>query len=312
MRRRIYSVWCIFLLIGNVATANLAIAKTTSPVVDFYTGARTGTYVAIARDLKQVLAEHYNTQLSVHPTSGSVENIKQLDQQSALAFAIVQSDVLGFLRRSEKPSVMEMAEKLRVVAPLYREEVHVLANKAIDNFKALEGKRVVVGKDGSGHLITAVNLMALLRITPERILKLSPAEGILAVLDGKADAAIFVAGKPVKLFQNLETLQSMDNRRYASLLENVHLLPLNYPELQQEYKRGVLEPDDYNFVETPVPTLSVTALMVTQQRAKDKHYCNVVSTIMDALRKTPPESEMRHPKWQEIKTLPKGWKPNVC
>ena len=97
--------------------------------------------------------------IEVLTTGGSVENLKRLTMPADdVLLGIVQSDVLGFLQRSANPNSRRIAEGLRLVVPLYPEEVHVLAHRGITSLDDLNGKRVVVGAAGSGNIITAVNI----------------------------------------------------------------------------------------------------------------------------------------------------------
>ena len=70
--------------------------------------------------------------------------------------------------------------------------------------------------------------------------KIPPAEGVVAVLRGEVDAAVFVGGKPVRLFKNLEDLTLPENRKYAGLLKQVHFLALDYPKMLEELERLII------------------------------------------------------------------------
>ncbi len=191
-----------------------------------------------------------------------------------------------------------------MVFPLYLEEVHVIAHRALKNFNDLQGKTVVVGPMGSGSWLTSLNLFGITGVKPDKMLRLSPEEGLVSVLTAKADAMIFVAGKPVKLFRNLEELKTLKD--YASLLGTVHFLPLNDERMLKEYTPSVITAADYDFVERSVPTLAVTALLISynfydiegayaEARCKDlKAFGASLRHHMDALRKS------GHPKWQEV------------
>src|SRR5579885_3674855 len=191
------------LLLVSVGSLNAGYADEPMAIV---TGPKTGTYIAIGHDIAAV-AEHAGLFLQVKSSDGSIDNIRRINSNENAALGIVQSDVLGFMARSRNPETMRMAEHLRMVLPLYHEEVHVLARKDIQSFAELENKKVVIGEDGSGHMLTSINLFAMTGVTPSELIKKSPPDGVLDLLDGKVDAVIFVGGKPVKLFKNLETLQ---------------------------------------------------------------------------------------------------------
>src|SRR6185295_15596249 len=100
--------------------------------------------------------------------------IKRINSSENAALGIVQSDVLGFLSRSKNPDSMKMASNLRMIFPFYNEEVHVLARKNIKTFADLAGKKVVVGEEGSGNMLTSVNLFSMMEIAPKEMLKIPP------------------------------------------------------------------------------------------------------------------------------------------
>ena len=173
-------------------------------------------------------------------SEGSIDNIKRINSTESTGLGIVQSDVMGFLIRSKNPESLRMAANLRVVFPLYNEEVHVLARRDIHSLAELQGKKVAIGEEGSGNMLTALNLFSLMSITPADMKKIPSAQGVVAVLKGELDAVVFVGGKPVRLFKNLEDLAMPENQRYNTMLDQVHFLPLNDPKILAEYKPAML------------------------------------------------------------------------
>lgn len=265
------------------------------------TGPKTGTYIAIGRDIAEV-AKTAGLTVQVKASGGSIDNIKRINSAENAALGIVQSDVLGFMGRSRNRDTLRMGENLRMVLPLYHEEVHVLARKEIRSFAELAGKKVVIGEDGSGHMLTSINLFAMMDVTPESLIRKSPPEGLLELLDHKVDAVIFVGGKPVKLFQNLEALKEKD----GALLSEVHFLPLNAPRMLEEYQVAEITPKDYAFVGEAVPTIAVTAVLVAHDfsdaNKKHKTRCHQLRTLAEAIRKNLRKLQRSgHAKWKEVK-----------
>src|SRR5262249_6473798 len=136
---------------------------------------KTGTYIAIGRDLAQ-MARQAGITLDIKPSKGSIDNIRRLNSHENVQLGIVQSDVLGVMTHSRNPETIRMAQRLRMVFPLYHEEVHLLARRDIHNFNELEGKKVVIGEDGSGHMLTAIHLFAMTGVTPAALVRQSPPE----------------------------------------------------------------------------------------------------------------------------------------
>lgn len=290
--------------------------------ITILTGPKTGTYYAFGKDLTSVANK--TLKITARESEGSVDNIKRLNSGNSMTLGIVQSDVLGFLNRSQNAQSKQTVSHLRMLFPLYQEEVHVLAKKEISDFSELQGKKVAIGEEGSGHMLTAVNLFAIEQIVPSEIRKISPEEGIVAVLKGDLDAVIFVGGKPVKIFKNIEDLTKPENQKFALLLQNVRFLPLNNARFYQEYEPNEITPKDYNFVKSTVPTISVQALLVSYepQFSKDKSgralqakRCETLRQFTNAVKRTLPELQKEgHPKWKETNLYsdPVGWQKEDC
>ena len=279
------------------------------------TGPKTGTYYAIGRDIAGV-ADKAGIKVEVKSSEGSIENIKRINSSENAALGIVQSDVLGFLSRSKNPDSIKMADKLRMVFPFYNEEVHILARKEIKNFSDLEGKKVAVGEDGSGNMLTSINLFSMMNVTPGETLKVAPAQGVVSVLKGEVDAVVFVGGKPVRLFKNLEDLTLPENQKFNGMLDDVHFLPLDSPKMLEEYKPASISSNDYAFVLKPVPTIAVQAVMVSFDFSKGgQKRCVALALLAKRLRAALPNLRQKgHPKWREVNLDADSgiWKKDGC
>ena len=51
--------------------------------------------------------------------------------------------------------------------------------------------------------------------------------------------------------------------RYAPLFAQVHFVPVPADRLRQDYRVSSIGPDDYAWVQTPVPTIAAQALLVS-------------------------------------------------
>lgn len=271
--------------------------------ISIVTGLKTGTYYIFGRDISEV-AKKSGIEINVKPSEGSIDNIKSINNDgSNITLGIVQSDVLGFLGRSKNPDSIKIASNLRMVFPFYNEEVHVLARKEIKEFKDLQGKKVAIGEEGSGNMLTSINLFSIMGVTPAESQKIPSAQSVVAVLKGEIDAAIFVGGKPVRLFKNLEDLTLPENQKYAPMLDNIHFIPLSGAKMLEEYKPAEITPNDYSFVKEVVPTIAVQAVLVSYDLSQenDKRRCNQLGEFAKILRDNIQIlKEVGHPKWKEI------------
>src|SRR5215510_3480810 len=120
------------------------------------TGSDKGTYYQFGLDLQKLVGQQSDINLTVNTSKGSIENVYAVYQRPGVQLGIVQSDVLAFISRLETdPTLNRIARKTRMVFPLYNEEVHILGRQGIADLDELTGKRVAIGREGSGTYLTA-------------------------------------------------------------------------------------------------------------------------------------------------------------
>jgi TRAP transporter TAXI family solute receptor len=285
--------------------------------IGMVTGSKTGTYFQFGNDIADTV-KTAGIDILVKESKGSIDNIKRLDSRENAAFGIVQSDVLGFLSRSAKPGMKQIANRIRLIFPFYNEEVHLFANKSIQQFGDLQGKRVVVGEASSGNWLTATNLLQMTSVRPAETVNLPPVKAVTAVLEGKADAMVYVAGKPVALFTKLGNLK--EQPEYAPLFENVHFVPLRDAAMLQEYETSSIDPDDYAWITEPTPTIAVKAVLMSfdfssRKSAYYRERCDALATIGRSIRSNIGNLKKNgHPKWREVnlETTTGNWKLDEC
>lgn len=178
------------------------------------TAAENGTYVQIGRDLARHVATDANIALQVQVTHGSVENVKRLRDEPGTKLALVQSDVYqAFLDQaaSGNAEAARIVNPLRVIVPLYSEEVYVVAraDSPLVAVHEIQGKRINVGPQGSGSAMTAATLyrrMFYAQIPTANLHMLDHQDALrrLAAGDGGIDVAIVVAGQPAAVLSGLD------------------------------------------------------------------------------------------------------------
>lgn len=170
----------------------------------------------------------------------------------------------------------EPQSKLRGIAMLYSESIHLVARKdaRISSVADLKGKRVSVGEEGSGTLVDAMLVLEAygLRkadIKPEYTRPSSAAD---ALIQGKIDAFFFVAGAPVS------AVTALTNEGLATLVPlsgpPAHALAQQYPFLLV----STIPADTYEGV-PETPTLSVGALLVCSADAPDELIYGITAAI---------------------------------
>lgn len=271
--------------------------------IGMVTGSKTGTYIQFGNDIAGV-AKTVGLDIVVKDSQGSIDNIKRINSKENATFGIVQSDVLGFLSRSESPEMRQLAGRLRLIFPFYNEEVHLFANKSVQTFNDLQGKRVAVGEPGSGTWLTAINLLQLTGVKPAEMLNIAPLQGVTAVLKGEADAMFYVAGKPVNLFTKVGNL--INKPEFAAMLNNVHFVPLDDPRMLKEYQPAKVSQADYDWLPGEVPTIAVKAVLMSFDfSGKQSPYfvqrCGQLAKLGQAIRSNIGQlRQTGHPKWKEV------------
>ena len=266
------------------------------------TGSDKGTYYQFGLDLQKLVRQN-GINLTVHPSRGSVENVYAVYQRPGVQMGIVQSDVLAFVSKLQSdPVLTRIAKKTRMVFPLYNEEVHILGRPDIKEFDDLAGRRVAIGREGSGTYLTARLLFKLAEVAPAETQLIDTAEALAALKAGRVDAMFYVAGYPVKLF-----------REDVAAGDNLKLVPILNKSLTEFYPSSQIPPDTYAWQPEPVNTIAVKAVLVSfdfRKRDCDSvgRFAQLMANGMDSLQKN------GHPKWKavDLNYQLKGWEQYDC
>jgi len=266
------------------------------------TGGDKGTYYAFGLDL-QKLVKPQGINLTVHPSKGSVENIFAVYQRPSVQMGIVQSDVLAFVARLQSdPTLTRIAKKTKMVFPLYNEEIHLVARKGITDFDDLAGRRVAVGREGSGTYLTSRLLFKLSEVVPAEMVYIDTGEALAELKAGRVDAMFYVAGYPVKLLK--EDVAEKDG---------LELIPITNKSITEFYPRAEIPANAYEWQRTPVSSVAVKAVLVSFDfRRKDcdnvGRFAQTISRQMSWL------LQNGHSKWKvvDLNYPLKGWEQYDC
>ena len=274
------------------------------------TGGPTGTYVRIGRDIAD-LGKACGQTLNVVESAGSLENFVGVRNRKNTQFGIVQSDVLEYLKTFEAndPEVQQAVRGVRIMFPLYNEEVHVLARRDISSMKDLAGKKVAIGVKDSGTYLTASLMLDILQVKTGERVPLNPDQALPKLQSGEIDAFFYVAGAPAPLF----AANAIDGAKF-------HLLPITEAPLLATYTPSKIEAGTYAFMDQPVDLVAVKAVLMTydydpKKNAYHRGSCTTVadfsSLILNGLGRL---EESGHPKWNtvDLTALPPGWQVGSC
>lgn len=254
-------------------------------------GPLTGTTLALAADLAEVLDA--GSKLRVLPIigKGSMQNIADLVQMHGIDVAIAQSDVLAYARRQQiYPGI---AQSIQYITKLYDGEIHVLASKDVKALEDLAHRKVNCDVPGGGTSITAPLIFEILGI-PIEVTSFDQDLALEKLKRGEIAASVWLVGKPAKLFSGIASS------------DNLHLLSVDAtPELLANYLPSQLTHASYPTLVTEgalIDTIAVGYVMATYAwKINNENYRRLARFVtaffdrFDEFRHAP-----RHPKWLEV------------
>lgn len=269
--------------------------------IGIITGSEKGTYYQFGLNLQKLMKSN-GINVTVATSKGSVENVFAVYQRPATQLGIVQSDVLAFVARVETDPVLKrIAKKIKMVFPLYNEEVHILGRN-IAGFDDLADKRVAVGREGSGTYLTARLMFKVAEIEPKEMVPIDTDQALAALKAGQIDAMFYVAGAPVKLFT--EGVRDADG---------LALVPITNKNVTEFYPVVELPAGTYGWQSRSLSTVAVKSVLVSFDfRRLDcenvGRFAQILASNMEWL------VDNGHPKWKSVKLdYPlKGWEQYDC
>jgi TRAP transporter TAXI family solute receptor len=289
---------CFLALVFVFASTNSSLAIDMGLV----TGGPGGTYYQFGLNLKKLVAAQ-GINLRVYNSKGSIENIYAVYKRPRTQMGIVQADVLAFVSRVQtNPALRRIAKKTRLVFPLYNEEVHILGRSDIEDFDGLSGRRVAVGREGSGTYLTARLLFEISEVTPREMVYTDTEEALAELKAGNIDAMFYVAGYPVKLFTENVTEE-----------DRLQLIPIMNKSIVEFYPRTVIPGNTYSWQDTSLNTVAVKAVLISFNFRRNNcdyvgQFARILADNMDWLKRN------GHPKWKAVDlNFPlKGWEQYDC
>jgi hypothetical protein len=266
------------------------------------TGGKKGTYYQFGLNLQE-LVKSKGIRLSVYNSTGSIENLYAVYQRPRTQMGIVQSDVLAFVARVQTDRVLKrIAKKTKMVFPLYNEEIHLIGRRELVNFDDLAGKRVAIGKEGSGTYLTAKLLFEVSDVRPAEMVAIGTEDALARLKAGEIDAMFYVAGLPVKLFKEDITAE-----------DGLALIPIFSKSIVEFYPSAEIPARTYPWQTETISTVAVKAVLVSFnfRRANCEFvgkFAQILYENIEWLR------ENGHPKWQsvDLNYALRGWDQYDC
>jgi len=258
-----------------------------------------GATAIFGSDMARVLDDG---ELRVLPVigKGPVRNVVDILYLKAIDMGMVASDVPEFYKLQYK--IPDVASRLRQIAKLYNNELHVIASTSIKSIFDLEGKRIVAQTDVGYYSAKLIFSRLNMHVTYDYWTDDSKA--IQKIIDGEADAYITSTGK---VFPQARAIKN-ENRR-------LHLVSIPYDRrLQDLYLPTTLSGEEYPNLLAPdekIETVATSVLLVTfnwpentERYRRTAKFVDAFFSKIDEFLKPP-----RHPKWSEssINVKTPGW-----
>lgn len=210
----------------------------------FGTGGTSGTYYPLGGALKPVFEQSpLIDNVQVVATGASVQNINNI-MDGTNQIAVVMSDVAYDAVHGNKQFEGRPA-RIDAIAGLYPNVVQIVAmdGSDVDSVADMAGKRVGVGKVGSGVEASAKKLLAAAGLSYDDLAQVSHtgyADSVTAMGNGNLDVAFFTSGVPnsaiTGLFQNNDAhFVSVAHKTEQALLDEypyyeTYEIPANDPQ----------------------------------------------------------------------------------
>jgi len=251
-------------------------------------------------DMARVLDDDATIRVLPVLGKGPVRNVVDILYLKSIDMGAVAADVTEFYKLQYK--VPDITSRLRYIAKLYHNELHVIAPTSIKSIFDLAGKRIVAQTDVGYY--TAKVVFARLGIKASFDFRTDDARSIQKIIDGEADAYITSTGKVFPLGRAIKN----ENRA-------LHLVPVPYDRrLQDLYLPTTLSGEEYPNLLAPDQTIDTIATSVllasfnwpenTERYTRVARFVDAFFSRIEEFHKPP-----RHPKWKEASislTVP-GW-----
>jgi TRAP-type uncharacterized transport system substrate-binding protein len=263
-------------------------------------GQLSGTYMAFANEMAEVLDDGDNLRVIPIVTYGAASNLDDLLYLRQVDVAVTQADVFDYFRTQRKISNLD--SRVNYIIRLPVSEMHVLARSEIRTIEDLRGKKVSFGPAGSASSLTGTIVFQRLGVQVEQVLYDNPT-ALQKLRAGELAALVRVIGRPIDFFAKIPADSGL------------HFVPVPFSKTFADYYTlGELTHKEYPTLVPegqPVDTIAVPAVLAVfnWQKGNDRYrrverFVEHLFAKWDKFREPP-----RHPKWRDVNlaaTVP-GW-----
>ena len=267
-------------LLGLLAGLGLA-AAVQAQNISIATGGTGGVYYPMGGGLAAVLSKHVpGMSATAEVTGGSVDNLKLIGTGKPYVGFSMSDAALDAYEGEDKFKGNKVP--VRTLMVLYPNRMHLVSidGKGVNKFSDLKGKRVSTGSPGSATEVMAFRLIEAAGLDKDKDMKrerLSVAESVNALKDGKIDAFFWVGGLPTAAVSDLANTPGTK----IKMIDHAELVPAMNKKYGNLYVQDTIGKDIYKGMDGDNKQATVMNILVAHQNMDEKTAYNIVKTIFD-------------------------------
>ena len=271
------SGWIAAGLLG-LAIANAAVAQTR---ISIATGGTGGVYYPLGGGIANVLTKYVpNMQATAEVTGASVDNMKLVGAGKAEVGFTMADTAWDAYQGQDK--FKDNKQAVRALVVFYPNLTHVVTveGKGINTMADLKGKRISTGAPGSGTEVMAFRILEAYGIDKDKDVKrerLSVAESVNALKDGKIDALIWVGGIPTPAITDLAATPNTK----IKLIDHADAVDKMRAKYGPLYVKDKIAAKSYPGQDKESTNLTVWNILVVNEKADEKVVYDIVKTMFE-------------------------------
>jgi len=246
------------------------------------TGPVGGVYYVLGGGMANVISKNVpQTEVTSELTQGSVDNCR-LVHMGKTDMAMTMADIAydAFMGAGRFKDMGKA--QIQTLFVIYNNYLHTVAaeGRGINTFFDLKGKRVSTGSPGSGSEVISMRLLEAHGINPDKDIKrerIGPTESAGALKDRKIDAFFWMAGIPMPIVMDLAHTPGVSVR----ILPHDKGIPNMREKFGPHYFQLTIPKGTYKGIDTDVPVVCVSNLLICSQKMEEKVAYSVVKAIME-------------------------------
>ncbi len=259
----------------------LASAAIAQVKISIATGGTAGVYYPLGGGIANVLTKHVpGMQATAEVTAASVQNMQLVGAGKAEVGFTMADTAWDAYQGQDK--FKDNKQPVRALVVFYPNITHVVTveGKGIEKMADLKGKRISTGAPGSGTEIMAFRILEAYGIDKDKDVKrerLSIAESVSALKDGKIDALIWVGGNPTP---GITDLAATPNTK-LKLIDHADAADKMRAKYGPLYVKDTIAAKSYPGQDKVNANIAVWNILVVNEKTPEKVVYDIVKTMFE-------------------------------